>query len=179
MPTTRAFILFHCPPLLSYRQRHPLEDYALLFRAYHQQVEYPLKKALGDQLRFCWSFKTQLIYALDSPALLPTALQAIDESRTTLLHPTDAFEEMWSLRPNLKVAIGVGPAVPMVAPTVGYHSLVPERLPQLLNVGQHYERWLIVDEAAKPFLKGRPLSYLTRSYLEGKPTALEIWGNPH
>jgi hypothetical protein len=54
-------------------------------------------------------------------------------------------------------------------------SPVPQRLPALIQAAQHYAVPLVVAEAASEGLPKSTLQYLTRSYLAGATSALEIY----
>ncbi len=79
-----------------------------------------------------------------------------------------------SARTDTNAAIDQGDAI-YDAQRAWCCSTVPERLPALLKVGQHYEAAFVLGEAASATLSKKSLDYLTRSYFPGAQTAVEVY----
>lgn len=76
--------------------------------------------------------------------------------------------------PQTQIAIAQGTAIYDAARQY-YYSEIPIKLPNLLQVGQHYEEKIVLGEAACSSLPKEQLQYLTRNYWAGASTALEVY----
>lgn len=168
------FLLLRCPQAAELGG--DLAQEQAFYAAYRPMVEAPFKALFGEGWAPYLFYQHGLTYRLPAAAAIAPALAALAQSHAALLAEQDALLARFGVKPSLQAALDAGPALPMAKHW--HHSVVPQRLPLLLQVAEHYGCWLVVGESAKPHVGDTALTYLTRSYLDGQRSALEIWGNP-